>query len=32
MRHEFTQHRNALGLDHGLTFDSLRLPTKTAPK
>ncbi len=32
MRHEFTQHRNALGLDPGLTFDSLRLPTKAAPR
>lgn len=30
MRHEFTQHRDALGFDPGLTFDSLRLPTEPA--
>jgi hypothetical protein len=30
MRHEFTQHRDALGLDPGLTFDSLRRAKGTA--
>jgi hypothetical protein len=30
MRHEFTQHRDALGLDPGLTFDSLRRAKDTA--
>jgi hypothetical protein len=31
MRHEFRQHRDALGLHPGLTFESLLMPAEAAP-